>query len=146
MSRKNFLFRRKYGMMAQMEERRQSWRKRMNQNNRKKNDVLLAVILLLLAAVMGGGYWFTHRIPALRAEVTIDGELVKTLDLSKDQEVMIQGARGGTNRLVVQEGRIWCAEASCPDQVCVHQGKQSHDGELIVCLPSLMIVQIIGEE
>ena len=116
-ARKNFLFRRKYGMMAQMEERRQSWRKRMNQNNRKKNDVLLAVILLLLAAVMGGGYWFTHRIPALRAEVTIDGELVKTLDLSKDQEVMIQGARGGTNRLVVQEGygvqrlpvRIRCA-------------------------------------
>lgn len=80
----------------------------------------------------------------MRAEVTIDGELVETLDLSKDQEVTIHGARGGMNRLVVQDGEIWCEEASCPDQVCVHQGKQSRDGELIVCLPSLMIVQIKG--
>lgn len=118
----------------------------MDKKNTKKNDILLATLLLFLAGATGGGYWLTHRAPALRAEVTIDGELVETLDLSKEQEVVIHGARGGVNRLVVQNGQIWCAEASCPDQVCVHQGKQSHDGELIVCLPSLMIVQIIGEE
>lgn len=115
-----------------------------NKEIQKKHDLILAVVLLILAAVLGGGYYFTHQAPAMQAEVTIDGELVETLDLSKDQEVTIHGARGGMNRLVVQDGEIWCEEASCPDQVCVHQGKQSRDGELIVCLPSLMIVQIKG--
>ncbi len=112
----------------------------------KKQDMILAVIILLLAAVSGGAYYFTHRTPALRAEVTIDGELVETLDLSKDQDVTIHGARGGTNRLIVKDGEIWCSDASCPDHVCIRQGRQSLDGGLIVCLPNLMIVQVIGKE
>jgi len=112
----------------------------------KKHDLILAIVLLILAGISGTGYYLTHRTPALRAEVTIDGTLVKTLDMSRDQEVVIQGKRGGENRLIVENGEIWCAEASCPDHVCVYQGKQSLDGDLIVCLPNLMIVQIIGKE
>lgn len=117
-----------------------------NKKTLKRQDLILAAVLLLLAAVLGGGYYLTHRTPAVRAEVTVDGKLVETLDLSRDQEVTIQGARGGTNHLVVKDGEIWCSEATCPDRVCIHQGKQSLDGSLIVCLPNLMIVQIIGEK
>lgn len=114
--------------------------------NFKKQDLILAIVLLLIAGISGTGYYLTHRTPALRAEVTIDGELVKTLDMSKNQEVVIEGKHGGKNTLIVEGGQIWCAEASCPDHVCVHQGKQSLDGGLIVCLPNLMIVQVIGKE
>lgn len=110
-----------------------------------KHDLLLILILLLVSAALALGYHTTRRTPALRAEVTIDGELVQVLDLTKNQEVTIQGAHNGTNHLIVQDGEIWCSQASCPDKVCVHQGKQSRDGEIIVCLPNLMIVQIIGE-
>ena len=70
----------------------------------KKNDLILLIILLLICAVSGAGYYFTHRTPALRAEVSIDGEIVQVLDLSRDQEVTIQGARYGTNHLVVKNG------------------------------------------
>lgn len=112
----------------------------------KKRDLILVIILLALAAVLGGGYSLTHRTPALRAEVTIDGNLTEVLDLSKDQEVTIQSPNGGSNVLVVQNGEIWCSEASCPDKVCIHQGKQSMDGGIIVCLPNYMIVQVIGQE
>lgn len=112
----------------------------------KKNDLLLLTVLLLLCAALWAGYSFTHRTPALRAEVSIDGKVVEVLDLSRDQEVTIQGARYGTNRLVVQDGEIWCADASCPDKICVHQGKQSMDGDSITCLPNLLFVWVIGEE
>ena len=112
----------------------------------KKNDLLLLTVLLLLCAALWAGYFFTHRTPALRAEVSIDGKVVEVLDLSRDQEVTIQGARYGTNRLVVQDGEIWCADASCPDKICVHQGKQSMDGDSITCLPNLLFVWVIGEE
>lgn len=112
----------------------------------KRRDLILVIILLALAAVLGGGYYLTHRTPALRAEVTIDGDLAEVLDLSKNQEVTIHSPNGGTNVLVVQNGEIWCSEASCPDKVCIHQGKQSMDGGIIVCLPNYMIVQVIGQE
>lgn len=120
----------------------------MNQDKSaaKKHDWILILILLALSLALGIGYALTHRTPAIRAEVTIDGAVVEVLDLSKDQEVTIQGAHQGTNHLVVSGGEIWCSQASCPDQVCVHQGKQSRDGDIIVCLPNLMIVQIIGEK
>lgn len=113
---------------------------------RKKNDIMLAVILIVLAAVLGGGYYWMHRAPALRAEITVDGELVKILDLSEDQKVTIYGAGGGENHLAVENGVIWCEEASCPDKVCVRQGKQSRDGEQIVCLPNRMFVKVTGTE
>ncbi len=112
----------------------------------KKRDIMLILILLALSVVLGIGYYISHSGPAIRAEVTVDGKLVKVLDLSTDQEITIQGAKNGTNHLIVRNGEIWCSQASCPDQVCVHQGKQSWDGEIIVCLPNLMIVQIIGED
>lgn len=112
----------------------------------KKRDFILVIVLLALAAVLGGGYFLTHRTPALRAEVTVDGNLVEVLDLSKDQTVTIHGPHDGSNVLVVQDGAVWCSEASCPDKVCIHQGKQSMDGGIIVCLPNYMIVQVIGKE
>lgn len=112
----------------------------------KKHDLILVILLLALAALLGGWYYWTHRTPALRAEVTVDGDLVEVLDMSKDQEVTIQGPRGGTNHLIVRDGQIWCDDATCPDKVCIHQGKQSLDGGIIVCLPNYMIVQVIGSE
>lgn len=115
-------------------------------HSQKRNDLILAVLLLVIALVGGGGYYLAHRAPALRAEVTVDGELVETLDLSEDQEITIRGANNGTNHLIVQNGAVWCDEASCPDKVCVNQGKQDRDGELIVCLPNRMIVKIVGGE
>lgn len=108
----------------------------------KRQDLILAAVMLGLALILGAGYAFTHQTPAAHAEITVDGELMETLDLSEDQEITIHGANGGTNHLVIKDGEIWCSEASCPDLVCVHQGKQSLDGSMIVCLPNRMIVQV----
>ncbi|MCI8951179.1 MAG: NusG domain II-containing protein [Lachnospiraceae bacterium] len=112
----------------------------------KKHDKLLILVLLALSVFLGMGYYLFHSSPAVRAEVTVDGEVIEVLDLSKNQEITIRSANNGTNHLIVRDGKIWCSQASCPDNVCVHQGKQSRDGELIVCLPNLMIVRILGRD
>lgn len=112
----------------------------------KKNDMILLAVLLMAAALAGAGYHFSHRAPALQAEITVDGKVVEMLDLSKNQEIIIHGVQDGTNTLIVQDGEIWCSDASCPDKVCIHQGKQSMDGGTIVCLPNRMIVRVIGEK
>ena len=81
-----------------------------------------------------------------RKLITVDGKVVGTLDLSRDTELTVTGANKGTNHLIVRDGEIWCSEASCPDKVCVHQGKKHLSSDTIVCLPNKMIVTITGDE
>ena len=87
-----------------------------------------------------------HRKPAVTVEVSVDGSVVERLDLSKDTEITIEGYNGGTNHLVIQDGEVYIDDASCPDKVCIHQGKIHKSGEMIVCLPNLMIAKVVGEE
>ncbi len=112
----------------------------------KKQDIVLILLILAIAAGAGLWYYLTHRTPAHRAEVTVRGVLVETIDLSKNQEVTIRSSGGGYNRLVVENGEIWCDDATCPDKVCKAQGKQSLDRSMIVCLPNAMIVTITDED
>ncbi|MBR2613326.1 MAG: NusG domain II-containing protein, partial [Clostridia bacterium] len=48
---------------------------------------------------------------------------------------------GGTNLLIIKDGKAYISEATCPDLVCVHTG---HADELksIVCLPNRVTVSI----
>ncbi len=100
--------------------------------------ILFAFIWLTVQSLFFSG-------PAIRAEVSVDGTVVKVFDLAEDQEFTVNGADGGFNRLIVRDGEVWCQEASCPDKVCIQQGKQKNAGSSIVCLPNRMIVTIIGE-
>ena len=106
---------------------------------KKKREIILVLILLAAASA---GFLINqamHRQPAARVEITVDGHLVQTLDLNQDADLIIDGANGGTNHLIIQNGAAWVSEASCPDKVCVHQGKVSMNGELIVCLPNRVL-------
>lgn len=109
----------------------------------KKRDLILGAVLLAAAAVIFLYLEITERSPAAQARVYVDSVLVETLDLNKNQEVTISGAKGGTNHLVVEDGEIWCSEASCPDKLCVKQGKKHLNTDTIICLPNRMSVTIV---
>jgi len=112
----------------------------------QKRDFILIATLLLIALASLGMIRFSRPAPAATAEITVDGEVVEQLDLSKDTEVTITGSRGGFNHLIVKDGQIWCSQASCPDKVCIHQGRKHLSSDTIVCLPNKMIVTIIGNK
>ncbi len=109
-------------------------------------DIVLALTILVVAAGLYIGNRITNREPAVVVEVTVDGVVVEKLDLSKDGEFVINGHNGGTNTLVIQNGQACIADATCPDKVCIHQGTIGRSGEMIICLPNLMIAKIVGEE
>ena len=111
-----------------------------------KRDMILAAAILLIAAAVFGFNYVPHRPPAATAQISVDGKVVEILDLSKDTQLTVTSPGGGTNHLIVKDGEIWCSEASCPDKVCVHQGKKHLSSDTIVCLPNKMVVTIIGKE
>ena len=108
----------------------------------KKQDIILIAAVFVIAGLLFLGSQMMHKKPAEIVEVSVDGKVVETLDLAKDQELTIDGVSGGTNHLIIKDGEAWVSEATCPDKICVHQGKIHLDGEIIVCLPNKMTAQI----
>lgn len=52
----------------------------------------------------------------------------------------------GYNLVEIGDGEVWVVEASCPDELDVKQGKISKSGEIIVCLPNKLVIEIKGTD
>lgn len=64
--------------------------------------------------------------------------------LDQDASVTVEGSKG-TNVVEVSGGRVRCATSDCSNQVCVETGWVSDAGQMIVCLPHEMTVQIVAD-
>lgn len=82
------------------------------------------------------------REPGSYVTVSIDGEYVATYPLSKNAQYELNG---GTNILVIEDGYAYIKSASCPDSLCVKQGKKSLSGQKIVCLPNKVMVEVFSD-
>ena len=111
-----------------------------------KKDLLLIVIILAIAAVGFTVNYYIQKKPAAQLEITVDGKVVELLDLNKDTEMTIDGWNGGTNHLIIQDGIAWVDEATCPDKVCIHQGKVTMNRQMIVCLPNRLVISVSGSD
>lgn len=99
--------------------------------------LLFSLLCLLLAGLsamllLGGAQ-------AGYAEVYSDGNLIVTLDLSKDTEYRVVNGEAW-NLLAVQGGEISVISASCSSQDCVHHAPADH-GAPIVCLPNRLVIK-----
>lgn len=108
----------------------------------KKQDFILILLILVSAAAVFAGYRLWNR-GAGEEVVVYEGEkeLVR-FSLEENTEYLILSDNGGTNLLVIRDGRADVTEASCPDQICVHQAPVNTTGETIVCMPHKIIVTI----
>ena len=108
-------------------------------NNLKWIIIFAALCLVCgLILVMAG-----HRSGEI-AEITVDGEVIRTVDLSESCEFDIDLGDGEFNQIRVEDGKIAVIDASCPDKLCVRRGYISGGGIPIVCLPHRLTVEITG--
>lgn len=113
----------------------------------RRNDVLFAGAVLLAALLGWLVFHFVYGKEGARVRVTQDGEVCAEYSLSEDREVRIaEKEAGGSNVLVIKDGRAYVSEADCPDKLCVKQKSISHTGESIVCLPHKLVITITGGE
>ena len=97
-----------------------------------------AVVLTALSVVL-----LTSRTEGNVAVVTLDGEVIREIDLSRvaqEYRFTVETDDGGTNEILVQPGRICVAEANCPDRICVLQGWLSDSPMPIVCAPHRLVI------
>lgn len=66
------------------------------------------------------------------------------LPLDEDATLTVESSLG-TNVIEVRGGQVRCAESDCSNQVCVDTGWVSQTGQMIVCLPHQLTVQIVPD-
>ncbi len=107
----------------------------------KKNDIKLIISIIIIAMVFILGRYLLRQ-GGSYAVVYVDGKETARYSLSEDRTVTIDGYDGGTNTLVISDGKAYLSEADCPDKLCVGMGAIQYDGETIVCLPHKVVIEI----
>lgn len=109
----------------------------------KKGDTVLLLCLAAVAVAVCLFYVFGAVSPQNGVvEITQDGTLYATYPLSADRTDIITAKNSGQNTLVIENGTAYIQHATCPDGLCTKQGKISHRGEAVVCLPHGLVITV----
>ena len=110
-----------------------------------KRRLIFSIILIFTLITVGVSSYFiieSTREPGSYVTVSVNGERVATYPLSLNAEYELNG---GTNILVIEDGYAYIKSASCPDSLCVRQGKKSLSGQKIVCLPNKVMIEVFSD-
>ena len=114
----------------------------------KKKSFLWGLLLALIVAAGLLLYGKLGRGEGMVAVVSVNGEVLERIDLSKVREAydLDVATEFGRNIVHVEPGAISVTHADCPDQICVMQGRLSSSGIPIICMPNRLVISIEGGE
>ena len=113
----------------------------------RKNDIILLSCIAVLIFVSFGLRIHSMMNNGSTIEITVDGKVYGRYALEQDQRIPVEIDDETKNIVVIADGEAYMAEASCPDKLCIHQGRIESRSQSIVCLPNRVIVTVIdGEE
>ena len=99
--------------------------------------ILLILAFCVLALVLRQN---AGKAAAYTACVYLDGRLLQSIP--EPRRFTVDAADGGYNIVEVSPGGIAIAEADCPDQICVKQGRITDSLLPITCLPHRLVIEL----
>lgn len=99
--------------------------------------IAIAISVMLCFLPQGSGN-------AVKAEIYLNGELVKTVSLDEDQVFTIVDRY--SNEITVKNGAISFTSSDCPGRDCVHSGGIDRSGRSLVCLPNGVEIRVISDD
>ena len=111
----------------------------------RKGDI--AVIAAIIVAALVFAYMSISDGENLQAVITVDGEIVETVDLSsvKDKIVITPDTHPKVV-IVAEDGEIRFDSAECEDKLCVNTGSLKKGGDTAVCLPARTVITVEGSD
>lgn len=107
----------------------------------RPGDVL---VILCGGAVVGTSFpMFWQGGMAERAIIRQEGRIFAEIDLRKRRQIEVDGPLG-TTRILVEPGRARVVSDPGPRQYCVRQGWLMRPGEIAICAPNRVSLQIAG--
>ena len=102
-------------------------------------------LVVMLAAILTGSLFplFWRGGPAERAVIRAEGKVVAEIDLAVRKTLTIAGPLGNTV-IGIEPGRARVLSDPSPRQYCVLQGWLTRNGDIALCAPNRVSVQIFG--
>lgn len=114
----------------------------------KKGDLIVIIVILIIAsAALVGKFFIGQSFDEKRIVITKDQVVLYDMPLSENtnDEIKVE-ANGEYNLIVIENGIVNIFEANCDNQICVEDGEISEVGDILVCLPNKVTVEIKGEK
>ena len=108
----------------------------------KPADVILAAVLLALGLC---GLFLLRSSANADARVSVRVENVEmySCGLNETKEFTVK-TDYGYNIVCVENGQVWVREADCPNKDCMDFGKIGSAGQVIICAPHKLLVEIVN--
>lgn len=106
-------------------------------------DWLVISAGLALVVTLFATFWKPEHAAKLR--IRSGDKVVSVLSLNQQRSIDIRGPLG-ISHIVIEHGRVRFAHSPCRNQYCVHQGWLQHDGQVAVCLPNQVSIELFGTE
>lgn len=113
----------------------------------KKLDFVIigTLIFITLASSAAALISTSKKFDNLYVNIEVNGKPYKKVPLNNyNDKIKVQSSLG-TNLIEIENGKVHFDEADCPDKICIKDGFIGKPGQILVCLPNKVVVQIIGE-
>lgn len=104
-------------------------------------DWLVIFVSFALVIFMFQRFWSLEQ--ASQLKIRQGGQIVGTFDLNQTRELHIKGPIG-ESIIAINQGKVRFKQSPCHNQYCVHQGWLSHAGQVAICLPNQISLQLMG--
>jgi len=104
-------------------------------------------LVLLAAAVAVVALFATlwHPEQAARLRIRSGDTVYATYSLDQERTLEIRGPLG-VSRVHIHHGKVRFLSSPCSNQYCVHQGWLQRAGQVAVCLPNRVSLELLGGE
>lgn len=112
----------------------------------KKADIFLIIFFIISSISLS--FYLTYDTIDYNSKyliVKVDNEILVKRDLPVDGKVVIPiETQYGINIIEINKNVVKIIESDCYNQICVHDGEISEVGDVLVCLPHKLVVEIKG--
>jgi len=108
-----------------------------------RGDWGVLILGLLLVGWLYAEFW--HSEPAGKVRIRTGNTIFATYSLSQDRIVEVPGPIG-ISHIVIHHHQARFESSPCHNQYCVHQGWLERAGQVAVCLPNRISLEMVGEK
>jgi hypothetical protein len=104
-------------------------------------DWLIIVVGIVAVILMFQQFWHTEQ--ASQLKIRQGDKTIGTYDLNQTRVLNINGPLG-ISIISINNGKVRFKQSPCHNQYCVHQGWLSHAGQVAICIPNQISLQLLG--
>lgn len=106
-------------------------------------DWLVIIISIMIIVFLFQQLW--RYAPASKFQIRQANKVIGTYDLNQTRILHIHGPLGESH-ISIEQGKVRFKQSPCNNQYCVHQGWLKKAGQVAICLPNQISLELLGTE